>query len=504
MAKWIALSSVVALLLGAAAGYLLIPLWSPSFNESKPVATMQGGEEDAAGQPSPPSDPEIAEPSSSVTAAGSEGSSEIATSHTSNHDGSEPAEPLFYRHPMNPEITSPIPKKDEMGMDFVPVYADGDVEEVPGTVTIDPVIVQNIGVRTAIAERRSISRTIQALGRVDYDEEKLTRLHPKTDGWIEGLRVSTTGQLVERGDVLLSLYSPQLVTSQQEYLLAVKNLEVLADSPYEDVRRGAEELVVISRQRLELLDVPDHQVRELEKDGEIKKNLHIHSPFKGVVLNVGARDGEYVTPTTELYQIADLSKVWVYVDVYEQEIPWVRVGDVGRMEVTSLPGRVFEGRINYIYPYLERDTRTVKVRIEFDNHDLALKPEMFANVTLSSQQRPDAVVIPEEAVIRSGTGERVLIVRGPGKFELREVKLGFGADGMVEIAEGVEPGDEVVTSAQFLIDSESKLREAMRKMLESPSAEDSARTDGGSQPSTGSGTGSPSADHSSEHTDGHE
>ena len=380
--------------------------------------------------------------------------------------------PLFYRNAMNPAITSPIPAKDEMGMDYVPVYADGDSADDPtGTVTIDPVTVQNIGVRTAKAETRTLSQTIRTLGRVDYDEERLSRLHPKTDGWIEELRVSRTGEMVERDTILLSIYSPQLVSSQQEYLLALKNLKALEKSPYPDIREGAEELVTITRERLVLLDVPEHQIRELENTGKIKKSLPIQSPFTGVVLAVGARQGQYVSPKTELYRIADLQRVWAYADVYENELPWVRVGDDAEMEVKSLPGRTFKGKITYIYPYLERKTRSVKVRLEFDNRDMALKPNMFANVTLFPRRRPDAVVIPDEAVMRSGTRKRVFVVRGPGKFEPREVKTGVTAEGFVQILEGVDAGEEIVTSAQFLIDSESKLREATAKMLEALGAE---------------------------------
>jgi Cu(I)/Ag(I) efflux system membrane fusion protein len=375
--------------------------------------------------------------------------------------------PLFYRNPMNPAITSPLPAKDEMGMAYIPVYADDEVADEPsGTVAIDPVTVQSIGVRTAAAERRGLSHTIHTLGRVDYDEERLTRLHPKTEGWIDELFVNRTGQSVERDTILLSIYSPQLVSSQQEYLLALKNLQALELSPHPDISRGAEDLVGLTRERLELLDVPEHQLRELEETKKIKKNLHIHSPFTGVVLAVGAREGQYVTPRTELYQIADLSRVWVYVDVYENEIPWVKVADRAEMRVESLPGRIFEGTMSYVYPYLERKTRTVKVRLEFDNSDLALKPDMFANVTLFPARRVDAVVIPEEAVLRSGTRKRVFVVRAPGKFEPREVTLGVAAEGLVQVLDGVAEGEEVVTSAQFLIDSESKLREATAKMME--------------------------------------
>ncbi len=377
--------------------------------------------------------------------------------------------PLFYRNPMNPAITSPVPAKDEMGMDYIPVYADEEEsaeEEPAGTVKIDPVTVQNIGVRTAVVERRALSHEIRTVGRVSYDEERLARLHPKTEGWIEKQFIDKTGEPVRRGTILLSIYSPQLVATEQEYLLALANLETLKESPYPDIRRGAEELVHTARERLRFLDVPEHQIRELEQTRKIKKSLHIHSPFDGIVIAIGAREGQYVTPATELYQIADLSKIWVYADVYEYELPWVKEGDVAEMTLEAIPGRTFTGKVAYIYPYAEARTRTVKVRLEFDNPDLALKPDLFADVVIHSGRQADAIAVPEEAIVRSGERNIVFVVKGGGKFEPREVKLGLSAQGYVQILSGIREGEEVVTSSQFLIDSESKLREATAKMLE--------------------------------------
>jgi Cu(I)/Ag(I) efflux system membrane fusion protein len=368
---------------------------------------------------------------------------------------------------MNPEVTSPVPAKDSMDMDYIPVYADEDEVSGPaGTVQIDPVTVQNIGVRLAKAERRSMGRTIRTVGRVDYDEQRLVQLHPKTEGWVEQLYVDTTGSPVKQDAMLLSLYSPQLVSTQQEYVLALRNLETLRASPFEDVRRGAEELVETALERLRLLDVPDHQIADLTETLEVKKQLHIHSPADGIVINIGARVGQYVTPPTELYTIADLSKVWVYVDIYEDELPWIRVGDVARMRVMALPGQTFNGTLSYIYPYAESKTRTIKVRMEFDNADFLLKPDMFADITIEASPLPDVIVVPSEAIIRSGVREQVFIRRAPGKFEPREVTLGVSSEGWTQVLDGITAGDEVVVSAQFLIDSESKLREAAAKMRE--------------------------------------
>jgi len=368
---------------------------------------------------------------------------------------------------MNPAVTSPVPAKDAMGMDYVPVYAEnaGPAPGPAGTVVIDPAVVQDIGVRTARAGRRTLSRAVHAVGRVAYDEEHVARLHPKTEGWIEQLFVNKTGEPVAKDTILMSVFAPQLVTTQQEYLLALKNARALGHSDFPDIRRGARELLASTEERLRLLDVPEHQIRDLEETGQVKKALHIHSPFDGVVVTVGAREGQYVTPQTELYTIADLATVWVYVDVFEADLPWVREGDRAEMRLAGVPGRTFAGRIAYIYPFVQPDTRTVRVRLVFANPDGALKPDMFADVTVRADRRVDALAVPAEAVIRSGTGERVFVVREPGRFEPRPVTLGLTTGGWTQVLDGLSEGEEVVTSAQFLIDSESKLREATAKMM---------------------------------------
>lgn len=388
-------------------------------------------------------------------------------------------QPLFYRNPMSPTVTSPVPAKDAMGMDYIPVYADSDSndKDVAGTVKVDPVVRQSMGVRTAVARRTSITRAVRAVARVDYDEEKMVRLHPKVEGWIEELRVNKTGETVDKDAVLLSIYSPRLVSTQQEYLLALNNRRALESSPIEEIRRGAEELVASSRERLKLFDVPEHQIRELEQSKKIQKNLHIHSPVAGTVINIGARKGQYVTPKTELYMIVDLSKVWVFANIYEYELPWVRVGDQVEMTLTGIPGKTFTGELDYIYPYAESRTRSIKVRLVFDNPELLLKPEMFAEVVIHSDKVVDTIVIPSEAVIRSGREDRVFVVRAPGKFEPTTVKLGFQSAGQVSVLEGLEDGDEVVVSGQFLLDSESSLREAARKMMEVEDTEPASNTD---------------------------
>lgn len=376
-------------------------------------------------------------------------------------------EVLFWRNPMNPAITSPVFMKDEMGMDYIPVYADGGADGEPaGTVTIDPVVVQNIGVRTATAEIRDLSRTLNGLGRIDFNEQRLTRLHPKTSGWIERLRIDETGTQVSKGTILLDIYSPELVAAQQEFLVALDNWEAARSGAAAQVKRSAATVLESARERLHLFDVPAHQIKELEQSRKIKKQLHIHSPFEGRVMHIGAREGQYVSPKDELYLIADLSRIWVNVDVFEDELNWLKVGDRAEMRVRAKPGRTYEGRVTFIHPVLNRQSRTVQVRLEFDNPDLSLKPGMFSNVTLYTDTRPNAVVVPSEAIVRSGSREQLFVVRGPGKFEPREATLGVSAEGFTQILEGIQAGEQVVTSSQFLIDSESKLREATAKMME--------------------------------------
>jgi len=453
MNKSMLLVSSLTLVIGIGAGYLMFG------NNNVSEVTVE--EENQPLFYRNPMNPDVTSP---VPAKDSMGMDYIPVYADKNQ--SSGTEILFYRNPMNPDVTSPVPAKDSMGMDYVPVYADNEASKVAGTVKIDPVVVQNIGVRTAIAKQTSISRTIRAVGRVDFNEERMSRLHPKVEGWIEEIRVDKTGQTVAKDDILLSIYSPKLVSTQQEYLLALNNLSALEKSPFEEIQRGARDLVTSSRERLELLDVPKHQIQELEQTRKIRKSLHIHSPVAGTVIRIGSRKGQYVTPKTELYMMVDLNEVWVYADVYEYELPWIKLGDEVEMTLASVPGKIFKGSLSYIYPYAQSKTRTTKVRLVFDNSELLLRPDMFAEIRIQADTLEDVVVIPAEAVIRSGDRTQVFLVRSPGKFEPRIVSLGIESEGQVAVLDGVNAGDEVVTSAQFLVDSESKLREATAKMMD--------------------------------------
>lgn len=379
--------------------------------------------------------------------------------------------PLFYRNPMNPAITSPVPAKDDMGMDYIPVYADAAESTGPaGTVRIDPVLVQKMGVRTGMAMERTMSRQITTPARVAFNEESLTMVHSKFSGWAEEVLVNKTGEQVRKGQPLLTIYSPELVSTQEEYLLALANAKVLARSSMKEIRDDAERLVRATRKRLAYFDIPEKVIRRLEETGEVKRDLPIDSPFTGTVIDIGVEAGHFITPKQRLYRIADLSKVWVYAEVYEPDLPWIHKGDMAMISVASQPGRRFTGTIDYIYPYEEGKTRTVKVRLIFDNKDGKLKPGMFADITIHAGKRDKVLAVPSEAIVRSGSREQVFVVTGPGTFEPREVVTGLEADGYTEIVKGLSRHASVVTSAQFLIDSESKLREATAKMLEANKA----------------------------------
>ncbi|HHL32911.1 MAG TPA: efflux RND transporter periplasmic adaptor subunit [Desulfobulbaceae bacterium] len=381
----------------------------------------------------------------------------------SEHKG----KPLFYRNPMNPAITSPVPAKDDMGMDYIPVYPDNDNSTGPaGTVKIDPVLIQKMGVRTGMAMERTMSRLITTPARVAFNEEGLAMVHSKFNGWAEQVMVNKTGEQVTKGQTLLTIYSPELVSTQEEYLLALANARVLAKSSMKEIREDARRLVRATRKRLAYFDIPEKVIRRLEKSGEVKRDLPIDSPFTGTIIDIGVEAGHFITPKQRLYRIADLSTVWVYAEVYEPDLPWIHKGDMAMIKVASQPGKKFSGTIDYIYPYEEGKTRTVKVRLIFNNRDGRLKPGMFADIAIHADRRDKVLAVPSEAIVRSGAREQVFVVTGPGIFEPREVVTGVEADGYTEIIRGLKQHARVVTSAQFLIDSESKLNEATAKMLE--------------------------------------
>lgn len=380
-------------------------------------------------------------------------------------------QPLYWRAPMDASYIRQEPGKSPMGMDLVPECPRAATAAADGTVVVDAATVQNIGVRTFEAEKRDLSRSIRAMGRVAYDERLVSHVHTKVQGWVEALLVDYVGQRVEKGEPLLEIYSPELVATQEELLLAVRYRDSTRTSPFDEVRGSGESLFAATLRRLELWDVPDRDVQRLLETGEVKRTLTLYAPASGVVTRLGVRKGMEVKPNENLYTIADLSSVWVVANVYEYELPWIELGQEGVVELSYLPGRPLAGQVTYVSPFLDPKTRTAEVRLELPNPDGALKPEMFGHTILSGTARRGVIAIPQEAVVRSGRRSIVILTRGGGRFEPREVALGLeSGDGWIEVSEGLEVGDEVVVSSQFLIDSESNLREAIRKLRAEPEA----------------------------------
>jgi len=371
---------------------------------------------------------------------------------------------LYWQAPMDPTEIYDKPGKSKMGMDLVLVY--NDQVSSGSNVQIDPFTVQNMGVRTALVQRIDFSHTLRTVGKVDYNEENIFIVSSRINGWIENLLVAYTGQEVKKGQTLLEVYSPELVTTQQEYLLALKNRAMIADSKFAGIREGAESLVDASRQRLANWDIPEAEIIKLENTRQVYKTLKLTSPANGVVIHKNAIDGMHIKEGMDLYRIADLSTVWVQVSIYDNEVPWVQVGQAAEMELSYAPGKKLQGRIAYIYPYLNEKARDLKVRIEFPNPDLLLKPGMYGNVRIETPAIENALVVPSEAVIRSGQRSLVFLSKGNGRFEPREVRIGEESDdGKIRVIAGLHSNEEVVVSAQFMLDSESRLQEAIQKML---------------------------------------
>jgi len=383
----------------------------------------------------------------------------------------------YWAAPMDPTYIRNEPGQSPMGMDLVPVFEEEGEKLPASTIRIDPVTIQNMGVRTARVAKMELKKSIRALGTITYDETRIYAVNLKFDGWIEKLYVNFVGESVKKGQPLFDIYSPELVAAQEEYLLAVKQSEDLSDSRYPSVQENAASLLKAARRRLQYWDISTGQIDRLTKNRKVKKSLTIYSPATGVVIRKEPFDGHFAKAGMHQYEIADLSRVWVDVEVYEYELPFIRKGMSVDMELSYLPGNPLEGTVLFIYPFLNPETRTAKLRLAFDNQEGLLKPDMYANVFLESIIDPDALVIPQEAVIDSGIRKIVFVAKDGGKFEPREIKLGHeGMDNLFQVLEGLSAGERVVTSAQFMLDSESRLREAIQKMLEirNTGSEDSA------------------------------
>jgi membrane fusion protein, copper/silver efflux system len=380
---------------------------------------------------------------------------------------------LFWKSSMDPNFVSKAPGKDSMGMDLVPVYeGEKGGDGPPGSVRIDPATIQNIGVKTAVIRRKELSREIRTVGRIAYDETRVRSITPKIGGWVERQYVNFAGQIVERGAPLLEIYSPELVATQEEYLLALRYQKRLGKSSLPEGDTGSSALVQSAETRLRYWDITDSQIGQLRESGKITRTMALHAPFRGIVLEKHVLEGGYVKPGEKLYDIADLSRVWAYADVYEYESPWLHPGQEATITLAYEPGREYRGRVVYVYPYLKNKTRTLQVRMEFPNsRDFDLKPDMWANVTMRSALGAEGLAIPVQAVIRTGKRDVALIALDGGRFEPREIRLGAETGDEFQVLGGLEEGDRVVTSAQFLINSESSLQAALAKMLE-PKPED--------------------------------
>ena len=370
---------------------------------------------------------------------------------------------LYYRNPMGLPDTSPVPKKDPMGMDYIPVYEgeeEGDEAANPNQLKFSSEKIQKLGVKTEPAALRTLDRNVRASGRIEPDERRLHVIAPKFEGYVERLHVAITGQPVAKGQPLFEVYSPELVSAQREYAIAAEGVRALKNAGGE-AQSGMKQLADASLARLKNWDISAGQLKSLSKSGGARRTLVFASPVNGIVTEKKAVQGMRFMPGEALYQVADLSAVWVVADVFEQDIGLVKNGAKAQVSINAYPDKMFEGTVSYVYPTLKAETRTVQVRIDLPNPGLLLKPGMFAQVGLPAGGKGAVVTVPNSAVIDSGTRQIVLVQLGEGRFEPREVKLGARGDNHVEVREGVKEGEPVVVAANFLIDAESNLKAAV-------------------------------------------
>ena len=362
----------------------------------------------------------------------------------------------YYKSTMTPGEVKPGPGKDSMGMDMVAVYEEEAAAAQSSAITVDPVTTQNMGIRTAVVTRGPLRRAIRTVGVIDYNETTLADVTTKFKGWVEKLYVNATGQLVMRGDPLFEIYSPELYSAQREYLL-VSGTNAGANA---SLRASA-------RTKLKFLDVSDEQIAELERTGQPRKTLSIFAPQDGFVVEKMVVQGQMVDPGMKLYRLADIGLVWVQAQIYEQDLVYLKLGQEAMVTLDYLPDREFRGRVTYVYPNVDEKTRTARVRMEFHNPGYFLKPGMFATVRVTSELEASALLVPDMAVLRSGEKNTVFVALEEGKFEPRTVTLGPQAEGdSYQVVSGLKEGERIVTSGQFMLDSESQLREAIQKMLQ--------------------------------------
>ena len=376
-----------------------------------------------------------------------------------------PRKLLYYRNPMGLADTSPTPKKDPMGMDYVPVYEGEDDAADSGAggakqIRISTEKIQKLGVRTEVASLRALGRTVRAAGRVEVDERRMYAISPKFEGYVERLHVNVTGQPVVKGQPLFEVYSPELVSAQREYLIAMQGVQAMSQAG-SGALNGMKQLAESSLARLRNWDLPPDQIATLVRTGEAHRTITFRSPVSGIVTEKKALQGMRFMPGEALYQVTDLSSVWVVADVFEQDIGLVKTGAKVSVRITAYPDKIFNGTVTYVYPTLKAETRSVAVRVELANPGQLLKPAMFAQVELAVGGKAEVLTVPDSAVIDSGTRRIVLVQVKEGRFEPREVQLGARSENYVEVREGVRAGEQVVVAANFLIDAESNLKAAI-------------------------------------------
>ena len=386
-----------------------------------------------------------------------------AAAQASAAPGAAPRKLLYYRNPMGLPDTSPTPKKDPMGMDYIAVYEGEETASGAGATNelrISTEKVQKLGVRTEAAALRMLGRTVRASGRVEPDERRVTVISPKFEGYVERLHVNATGQPVTRGQGLFEVYSPELVSAQREYALALQGAQAMKEAG-SDAATAMKQLADAALTRLRNWDLSADDVAGLARAGEVRRTVTLRSPVSGIVTEKKAFQGMRFMPGEPLYQVTDLSSVWVVAEVYEQDIGLVKTRAGAAVTLPAYPGQSFKGTVTYVYPTLKAETRTVPVRIELPNPQQLLKPAMFAQVDLQLGPATPVLTVPDSAVIDSGKRRIVLVQRAEGRFEPREVRTGARGDQYIEVLDGVKAGEEVVVAANFLIDAESNLKAAI-------------------------------------------
>lgn len=377
----------------------------------------------------------------------------------------EDKEILYWVAPMDPDYRSDKPGQSPMGMDLEPVYEGEDPGEngdVP-SLRINPAMVNNLGVRTASVKEGTLHRPINTVGFVVPNDDLFSHVHVRTEGWIEELVVKTAGEAVAADDLLFRMYAPALVNAQEDYLQAQR-----LDNPA---------LAGAARARLAALGMAGPQIETLAKTREIRQQIDVRAPRDGTVLNLGVAEGMYIQPQDTIMNIADLSSVWVMVEVFEDQIAWVEEGQTATMQLAAAPGRTWEGTVDYVYPTVDPKSRTVRVRLVFDNPNRVLKPDMYADITLEAAPKTGVIHIPRSALIQTENSERVILALGDGRFRPAQVVAGVESGDRIEVIDGLKPGEQVVTSGQFLIDSEANLDASLRRLTTEETEGDEGRAD---------------------------